>query len=102
MLFGPASLYTLYPMPWRMPCGPASLYTLYPIHWRMPSSPASLYTPQALSRSPEARRQILDARIKQDWDLTPQAWNSWWHDLALRCSLIEHPPAPDENDNSAL
>lgn len=55
---------------------------------------------QALSKSPGARRQILEARIKQDWDLTPQAWNSWWHDLVVRCALLEQPGALGGSETS--
>ena len=44
---------------------------------------------QALADVPGVRQQIVEAPVKQDWKLTPQAWVSWWDGLAQRCSLTE-------------
>jgi hypothetical protein len=44
---------------------------------------------QVLSVEPSARAQMMEAHVRQDWSLTPQAWQAWWDALALRCRLLQ-------------
>ena len=45
---------------------------------------------QVLADEPGARRQMMEAHVRQDWSLTPQAWQAWWDALALRCRLLQN------------